>query len=51
MDDNHAYIFELLLDQLTVAEISKELNLPYSTASDRVKKVRKILQEEYKNIY
>lgn len=44
-DKPYAQIFQMLFDQSTVQEIADELGIPWSTAKDTIKKVRKLVQE------
>lgn len=43
----YSLIFQMLYDQSTIQEIAEKLNKPWSTVSDTVKKVRKLVQEYY----
>ncbi|MDI7817362.1 hypothetical protein QMM58_13355 [Clostridioides difficile] len=47
VDKDFSHIFEMRLDQAGVKEIADELNIPWSTAKDRIKKVEKLAQEFY----
>lgn len=47
LSPEYASIFELLYNQFTVKEVAKELDIPWSTAKDRINKVRKLAQDFY----
>ena len=47
LNKEYGHIFEMLFDQWGVKEIAEELNIPWSTAKDRIKKVQKLAQEYY----
>lgn len=49
LSPEYASIFELLYNQFTVKEVAEELDIPWSTAKDRINKVRKLAQEFYGN--
>lgn len=44
-DKPYAQVFQMLFDQSTVQEIADELGMPWSSAKDTIKKVRKLVQE------
>lgn len=45
----YGQILEMLLDQKGTSEVAKELNFPWSTAKDRIKKVQSLAQELFGN--
>lgn len=47
LNNEYGHIFEMLFNQWGVKEIADELNIPWSTAKDRIKKVQKLAQEFY----
>lgn len=44
LNTEYGHIFEMLFDQWGVKEIAEELNIPWSTAKDRIKKVQNLAQ-------
>lgn len=47
LNKEYGEIFKMLFEQYGVQEIADELNMPWSTAKDRIKKVQKLAQEFY----
>lgn len=45
LSKEYGHIFEMLFDHWGVKEIAEELNIPWSTAKDRITKVQKLAQE------
>lgn len=47
-DKHYDIIFQMLYDQCSTKEIADELDMPWSTAKDAIKKVRRLAQEHTK---